>query len=90
MWHPKCNRSCELSGSTYGFNTQKFSMVGSYTENLEKQQNCQNWEWALAQVWALARDNTVFTIFSRFVCKWASTMILLFEVWIENVVNLVN
>ena len=22
-------------------------------------QNCQNWGWALAQVWALARDNTV-------------------------------
>ena len=59
-------------------------MVGGYTDNLEKAQNCQNWGWALA------RDNTVFTIFSHFVCKWASTMILLFDVWIENVVNLVN
>ena len=34
-------------------------MVGSYTENLEKPQNCQNWGWVLARVWALARDNTV-------------------------------
>ena len=34
---------CELRGSTYEFNTQKFSMVGGYTENLEKPQNCQNW-----------------------------------------------
>ena len=25
---------CELSGSTYGFNTQEFRMVGGYTENL--------------------------------------------------------
>jgi len=33
---------CKLSGSTYGFNTQEFSMVGGYTENLEKPQNCQN------------------------------------------------
>ena len=28
-------------------------MMGGYTENLEKSQNCQNWGWALA------RDNTV-------------------------------
>ena len=34
---------CELSGSTYGFNTQEFRMVGGYMENLEKPQNCQNW-----------------------------------------------
>ena len=34
---------CELSGSTFGFNTQEFSMVGGYTENLEKPLNCQNW-----------------------------------------------
>ena len=34
---------CELSGSTYGFNTQEFSMVGGYMENLKKPQNCQNW-----------------------------------------------
>ena len=27
---------CELSGSTFGFNMQEFSMVGGYTENLEK------------------------------------------------------
>ena len=29
--------------ATFGFNTQEFSMVGGYTENLEKQQNYQNW-----------------------------------------------
>ena len=34
-------------------------MVGGYTENLKKPQNCQNWGWALALVWALARDDTV-------------------------------
>ena len=36
-----------------------YNMVGGYTENLEKQQNCQNRGWTLARVWALARDNTV-------------------------------
>ena len=49
---------CELSGPTFGFNTQEFSMVGCYTENLEKPQN---WGLALARVWALSRDNTVMT-----------------------------
>ena len=44
---------CELSGSTFEFNTQEFSMVGGYTEKLEKPQNCQNLGWVLA------RDNTV-------------------------------
>ena len=44
---------CELSGSTFEFNTQEFSMVGGYTEKLEKPQHCQNWGWVLA------RDNTV-------------------------------
>ena len=34
---------CELSGSTFGFNTQEFSMVGGYTEYLKKLQSCQNW-----------------------------------------------
>ena len=34
---------CELSGPTFKFTMQKFSMVGSYTENLEKPQSCQNW-----------------------------------------------
>ena len=29
-------------------------MVGGYTENLKKAENCQTWGWALAQVWALA------------------------------------
>ena len=33
---------CELSGPTFGF-MQEFSMVGCYTENPEKPQNCQNW-----------------------------------------------
>ena len=37
--------------STFGFTTQEFSMVGGYTENLKKPQNCQNWGWVLAQVW---------------------------------------
>ena len=42
-WHPKRNCSYELSGSTFGFTKQEFSMVGGYTENLEKPQKCQNW-----------------------------------------------
>ena len=33
----------QLSGPTFGFTTREFSMVGSYTENPEKPQNCQNW-----------------------------------------------
>ena len=33
----------ELSGPTFIFTTQEFSIVGGYTENLEKRQNCQNW-----------------------------------------------
>ena len=33
---------CELSRSTFEFNMQEFSMVGGYTENLRKPQNCQN------------------------------------------------
>ena len=28
--------------------------LGSYMEALAKQQNCQNWGWAVAQIWALA------------------------------------
>ena len=51
---------------------REFGIVGGYMENPEKPQNCQNWggvgvggggggrgRWVLAQVWALARDNTV-------------------------------
>ena len=34
---------CDHSGPTFGFTTQKFSMVGGYTEDLEKTQSCQNW-----------------------------------------------
>ena len=34
---------CELSGPTFGFTMWEFSMVGGYTENPEKPQNCQNW-----------------------------------------------
>ena len=33
---------CELSGPTFGFTMQNFSMVGGQTENFEKPQNCQN------------------------------------------------
>ena len=40
---------CEFSGSTFGFNTQKFSMVGGYTENLEKPQNVNIWVCTLGQ-----------------------------------------
>ena len=29
--------------TTFGFTMQKFSMAGSYTENLKKPQNYQNW-----------------------------------------------
>ena len=39
---------CELRGPTFGFATHEFSMVGGYTEELEKPQNCQNCGWALA------------------------------------------
>ena len=34
---------CDLIGPTFGFTMQKFSMAGSYTENLKKPQNYQNW-----------------------------------------------
>ena len=34
---------CELSAPTFGFTMQYFSVVGSYTENLEKPQNYQYW-----------------------------------------------
>ena len=50
---------CELSGPTFGFTTREFSMVGGYTENPEKPQNRQNWGWAFALIWVLARNNTV-------------------------------
>ena len=38
-WCHGASELCELSG----FTTQEFSMVGGYTENPEKPQNCQNW-----------------------------------------------
>jgi len=50
---------CELSGPTFGFTTQEFSMVGSYTENLENHKTVKIGGWALARVWAPALDNTV-------------------------------
>ena len=34
---------CELNEPTFWFTMQEFSMVGSYTEDLKKSQNCQNW-----------------------------------------------
>ena len=38
-----------LSGPTFGFTTQEFNIVGGYTENLEKPQNCQKlWVGACA------------------------------------------
>ena len=50
---------CELSGSTFGFSTQEFSMVGGYTETSKKHKTVKIGGWALAWVWALARDNTL-------------------------------
>ena len=44
---------------TFRFTTQEFSMVGDYTENLEKPQNR---GWALVWVWVLARDNMVYQL----------------------------
>ena len=40
---------------------QEFCIVGDYTEDLSKPQNCQNcgMGWALALGWAPAWDNTV-------------------------------
>ena len=34
---------CELSGPTFKFTMQLFSMEGSCTEDLQKPQDCQNW-----------------------------------------------
>ena len=34
---------CDLSRPTFGFTMREFSMVGGYTENPKKSQNCQNW-----------------------------------------------
>ena len=52
---------CELSGPTFGFTTQEFSMVGGCTENPEKKKHktFKLGGGGLARVWALARDNTV-------------------------------
>ena len=49
---------CDLSRPTFGFTTQEFSMVGGYTDN---HKTFKIGGWALAQVWALAQDNTVFS-----------------------------
>ena len=54
---PEQSQLCEFSGPTFGFITQKFSMVGGYTENLEK-----NNKTVKIGGWALARDNTVLTL----------------------------
>ena len=35
------------------------SMVGSYMEDLENPQNCQNWGVGVSRLWMLAWDNTV-------------------------------
>ena len=35
-----CNCVSDLSGPTF---VQEFSMVGGYTEDLKKPQNCQSW-----------------------------------------------
>ena len=50
----------ELSGPTFEFTTQEFSMVGGYTEDLKKiHKTVKIGGWVLARGWALARDNTV-------------------------------
>jgi len=41
LWCQMLCRSPDLH--TFGFTTREFSMVGGYTENLEKPQSCQNW-----------------------------------------------
>ena len=48
---------CKLSGPTFGFTTQEFSMVGGYTENLEKPHKT-----VKIGGWTLARDNMVAAI----------------------------
>jgi len=51
---------CELSEPTFGFTTREFSMVGGYTDGtLKNHKTVKIGGWALAQVWSLARDNTV-------------------------------
>ena len=66
---------CDLSGPTFGFTTQNFSMVGGYTENLENHKTVKIGGWTLARVWVLARDNTVriYSLVPRpanFYVKW--------------------
>ena len=41
--------------------TQKFCMVGGYTEDLTNHRTVKIGEWALAWGWTLAQDNTVLT-----------------------------
>ena len=45
------------SADLFCFTRQEFSMVYSYTEDLEKPQNCENWGCSFPQVWALAHEN---------------------------------
>ena len=40
---PEQSQQCELSGPTFRFTMQGFSMVGGYLKDFEKPQNCQNW-----------------------------------------------
>ena len=65
------NRSynvCELSGPTFGFTMQEFSMVGSYTETLKTTKLSKLGGGHLRMgtcVWALARDNTVCILLNQ-------------------------
>ena len=45
---------------TFGFTMQNFSMVGGYTENLEKPQSCQNWGVGACMGVGACPDNTVY------------------------------
>ena len=44
LWRPKCIRTIVAIWAQRTYLRFHFGMVGSYTENPEKPQNCQNWE----------------------------------------------
>ena len=43
-----------VSSMSHNASSQKFEMVGGYTEDLTEPQNCQNWGQLHAQEWVLA------------------------------------
>ena len=48
------NTLANVSSMSHNVSSQKFEMVGSYTEDLTEPQNCQNWGQLHAQEWVLA------------------------------------